>query len=327
MIKAIKAIVIFICVMAIAGGIGAIYLVTSFPKVGPASDITIEATPERLARGEYLANNVLSCVVCHSGRDWKVFAAPIIAGTKGAGGERFGKEMGLPGTFYAKNITPVGLGEWSDGEIVRAITSGVDRDDKALFPLMPYLAYNKMAQEDVYSVVAYLRTLKPVGSSSYPESSFDMPMNLIIRTIPQPYTSAPAPDPTDELAYGEYLTTVAACFDCHTMQKQGNPVEGFEYAGGFEFILPGGQRVRSTNITPDAETGIGAWNKVRFIAQFKSYDTPEGKRMPLVEGRFNSLMPWTQYAGMDEKDLGAIYAYLQTLKPVQNKVEKYPDKL
>ena len=88
-----------------------------------------------------------------------MYAGPIIEGTFGGGGEKFGKEAGFPGTLYSKNITPYALHNWTDGEIFRATTSGETKDGKALFPLMGYPAYGKMDREDVYSIIAYVRTL------------------------------------------------------------------------------------------------------------------------------------------------------------------------
>jgi hypothetical protein len=95
-----------------------------------------------------------------------------------------------------------------------------------------------------------------------------------------------------------------------------------EFAGGQEFKFPDGSIVRSTNITPDAETGIGGWDKEFFIKRFKLYAPPDARKIPAEKGK-NTVMPWTMYAEMTEGDLGAIYTYLRTTKPIKNKVEKY----
>lgn len=79
--------------------------------------------------------------------------------TLGAGGEKFDRTMNFPGEFYSKNITPFALKKWTDGGIYRAITSGVSKDGHPFFPVMPYPNYNQMATEDVYSLIAYLRSL------------------------------------------------------------------------------------------------------------------------------------------------------------------------
>ena len=184
LVKIVVAVLV-VFVLTIAGGL--IYLTAGFPKAGPPPDITVEPTPERLARGAYLANHVAVCVDCHSTRDWTLFAGPVVPGTEGQGGERFGEEMGFPGTFYAGNITPHAIGDWTDGELARAITSGVNRNGEALFPVMPYPAYKTMSREDLYAVVAYIRSLEPIAGD-VPARNLNFPMNLIVRTIPQPYS-------------------------------------------------------------------------------------------------------------------------------------------
>ncbi|MFN3403121.1 MAG: c-type cytochrome [Cytophagaceae bacterium] len=292
------------------------------PDVGPAPDVKAEMTDSRIERGKYLANHVMVCVDCHSSRDWDKFSGPLIPGTEGMGGEAFTAKFGFPGEFYAKNITPAGLANWTDGEILRAISSGVNKDGKALFPIMPHPFFGKLDQEDLLSVIAYIRTLKPI-ENEVPESRADFPMNFIINTIPAKHDFHPIPSKSDTLAYGEYLITAATCMDCHTKQKDGKYEEGMLYAGGFEFPLPYGGVVRSANITPDPETGIGGLSKENFIRKFKNYADSTGQNLPVKRGAYNSYMPWTMYAGMTEEDLAAIYTYLMTVKPVKNQVIKF----
>ena len=93
-------------------------------------------------------------------------------------------------------------------------------------------------------------------------------------------------------------------------------------AGGMEFHTPWGV-VKSANITSDPETGIGNWTKEKFISTFKKYSTENGKNIHVDSNSFNSVMPWTMFGGMTEDDLGAIYEYLKTVKPVRHLVVKY----
>ncbi len=131
------------------------------------------------------------------------------------------------------------------------------------------------------------------------------------------------PDKSDEVNYGKYLITMSDCIDCHTKKTDKcELIAGLEYAGGFEFSLLGGI-VRSVNITPDEETGIGKWGKDFFIKRFKLYADSSYENRPIYKGAFNSVMPWTEMAGMTEEDLGAIYTYLRTVAPVKNAVEKF----
>ena len=282
--------VVVLVVLAVLGGW--IYLTTAFPAAGEAPDISVESTPEAVARGAYLANHVTVCIDCHSTRDWAYYAGPIVAGSEGIGGERFGEEFGFPGTFYARNITPAGIGNWTDGEIARAITSGVRKDGSAFFPVMPYhLAYNRLAEDDLHALIAYVRTLKPI-EADWPASQLNFPVSIIVNTIPEPYHAQPAPDPSDELAYGEYLATIAACAECHTPMVKGEKIAGMDYAGGFEFPLPTGVMVRSANITPDLKTGIGGWDLNMFTQKFRTFATESVRRLPAGEGEPNTVMPW-----------------------------------
>jgi hypothetical protein len=95
------------------------------------------------------------------------------------------------------------------------------------------------------------------------------------------------------------------------------------FAGGREFLFPNGAVVRSSNITPDKETGLGTWTKESFIQRFKSYADSSYVIPTVGPDEFNTIMPWTMYAKMKEEDLAAIYAYLQTVKPIASTVTKF----
>jgi len=310
---------LLLAVVALAGGYS--YMLLAFPKVSDAPDLTIEITPERLERGEYLAMNVAMCIDCHSERDYGKFAAPLIPGTFGMGGEVFDENMGLPGSFHASNITPAGLKDWTDGELYRAITAGVSRDGRVLFPIMPYPNFAKMATEDIYSIIAYIRTLDPI-EHDVPKSKASFPMNLIMRTIPADASPATLPDPSDKLAWGAYLTNAASCGDCHTPMEKGEPLPGMEFAGGMTFAFNRGT-LRAVNITPDSETGIGAWTEDMFVQRFKAFVDSSYVDYDVPQGEFNTIMPWKMYALMTEHDLRSIYTYLKSLKPVKNPIERF----
>ncbi|MBX7095738.1 MAG: cytochrome c [Flavobacteriales bacterium] len=318
-LKVLKYIAIILVVL-ITGLI--CYVKFTLPNVGPPEDIKVEASPERIERGRYLANSVTVCMDCHSTRDWNKFSGPLVPGTLGKGGEEFSQKFGFPGKFFAKNITPKGIGDWTDGELLRAISSGVTKSGEAIFPVMPHAAYGKMDREDLYSIIAYIRTLDPI-ESEIPASEPDFPMNFIINTIPKKAEFSTRPAETDKLAYGKYLFTSAACGDCHTRQEKGTPVAGMELAGGFEFPMFTGGIVRSANITPDEETGIGKWTEDMFVARFKMYSDSTYVPHTIGKNEFNTVMPWTMYGHMKEQDLRAIFAYLQTVKPIKNEVVKF----
>ena len=185
--------------------------------------------------------------------------------------------------------------------------------------MMPYKSFKDMSDRDAGAVVAYLRTLQPIAGKHPSDISF--PVSRFINFAPQPLDGpVPEPDRTDSVKHGEYLVTIGGCRNCHTMHEKGEPVEGFDLAGGQEFKGEGMIDIRSANITPDKTTGIGGWTREAFIARFKAF---EGIEAPKVEWNQNTLMPWIDYAGMTEEDLGAIYDYLQTVPPVTHKVDAW----
>lgn len=316
----IVGVLVVVVLVAAAAGVG--YLYAAYPNVELA-EYRIEATPDRLARGKYLTDHVVGCTTCHTQRDWAKFSGPANVERLGAGGDAF--SLGPAGVVYAKNITPAAIGSWSDGELLRAVTSGVSRDGTPLFPLMPYPHFGAMDQEDVHAVLAYIRSLKAIENSNIPERELNFPLYLIVRTIPKPAKPQPRPPVSDKLAYGRYMLRSALCSDCHTpIDEQGTPLPGMDFAGGME-ILETGFRVRSANITPDADTGIGTWTEQQFVDKFKAFEHTPPVALSDVERRQNTPMPWTAYAGMTREDLAAIYAALREQKPIVNRVNKFPD--
>ncbi len=305
--------------VVLIGAIAMAYIQLALPSVDKAQEIQVEGTAEQVARGEYLAHHVMLCMDCHAERDFSLFAGPPKEGTMGAGGELFDESMGFPGRFVSANITPFGIGTWTDGELYRLITTGVKRDGEPIFPVMPYMNYGKMDPEDIKSVIAYLRTLEPV-QTDHPKSKADFPMNFILRTLPVNASPQTRPAEEDVIKYGEYLTTAAACGDCHTQFENG-AFTGPYLAGGREFKFPDGSILRSANLTKD-HTGIGKWSKEEFVQRFKSYDPSVYTSASLGQGDFQTIMPWIMYAGMKESDLEAIYEYLMSLDPVENEVMK-----
>lgn len=300
------------------------YIKIALPNTGEAEYVTIERTPERIERGKYLANNVAVCMDCHSTRNWNLYAGPMDPKGVGAGGEVFNQQMGFPGVFYAPNITPYALKDWTDGELLRAITTGVDKDGKALFPVMGYHRFGKMDKEDVYSMIAYIRTL-PSVEKNIPESAPDFPVNILINTMPAKADFQKRPAETDIVKYGAYMVNATGCVDCHSKMDKGAIVPETEFGGGMEFLQPGGI-IRSPNITFDEATGIGSWSEEAFTARFKMYTHADYKPAQMKKSDLNTPMPWNMYSGMKESDLKAIYAYLKSLKPIKNNVVRYEKK-
>lgn len=315
--KAIKYAFILLGIVAVLVLILLVWLTVFMPNVGPPPDISVSITESNVQRGRYLAHNVMLCMDCHATRDWNLFAGPPKPGTEGGGGDVFDQDLGFPGRFVAPNITPYALGDWTDGEIFRALTAGVNKEGKALFPLMPWHLYGQLSVEDIHAVIAYIRTLPPIEHDP-PPSKADFPMNLIINTMPEKPNLQPRPSRDNIVEYGRYMATASGCVDCHTRHEKGEFV-GELFTGGMDFRLPDGSVSRSANLTPH-ETGIGSWTGDQFVERFKAYADSVFTPHTVQPGEYQTIMPWTMYSGMKRHDLEAIYAYLRSLRPVENHV-------
>jgi hypothetical protein len=324
-----KALGVLVVLAILLAGAGLAYLALRKPAMRPPSPEKVEVTPARLARGEYVVLHVSDCLGCHSDFTSNQFGLPPKPGTEGQGGFPFDKKLGIPGVVQAQNITPdpeTGIGNWTDGEVIRAIREGVDRNGEALFPQMLYPYFRSMSDEDVRSVVAYLRSLKPIRHPIQ-KRRLDFPVNFLVKNDPKPVDGpVTMPDPaTDHLGYGKYLVTIAGCRECHTAHdNHGQVIPGRDFAGGWEMLGPWG-RVVTANITPDPDTYVGRATKDEFIGRIKSFESLTGERSPIAPKGRNTIMPWLSYSGMTKEDLGAIYDYLKTLPPIKNKVESFPD--
>lgn len=317
---------IALVLLVVCGGLG--YVLIVLPRSTPlAADLKIEATPARLERGRYLVEHVAACTDCHSKRDWSQFAGPVAVGAEASGGDVFGRTMGLPGDFPLRNLTPTHLREWSDAELLRAITEGVNRHGEAMFPMMNYKAYGQLPTEDVHAIIAYVRSLPAVPEPAMVTRNVDGWFTLLLRTFPAK-AEPKALDPTDRVAYGQRLATTAGCFHCHSkLDGSGAIVPGTTFGGGQVMGLENGGTVVTANLTPDAATGIGTWSEDQFVARFKMYAAATPELLTTMAKERQTIMPWRSYAGMTKDDLGAIYAFLRTVPPISNKVEPFRDSM
>ena len=301
-----------------------LYLLLRRPSSQPPSNIVVPMTPARIARGNYLFNTLLDCNGCHSERDFSRLGGPFDPAERGKGAAV--QLEGLPGKVFAPNITPdkeTGIGNWTDGEKIRAIREGISKDGHMLFPMMPYTGYRYLSDEDVQALVAYMNTLPPVRNT-VSRTSITFPTSVLIKGVPAPLTRPIPPVDTDggEI-YGEYLVSVAGCEDCHTQQKRGQPDPAMQFAGGRVFASPQGTVV-SANITPDKETGIGNWDFIRFRDRMRSFRTYRHADLPKAGPERYTLMPFEAYVDLMENDLEAIFLYLRSRRPITNAVVAHP---
>lgn len=275
-------------------------------RASAPSAVPIQAD-DPVAHGEYLFH-IAGCADCHSPVDENFI--PMFDQI-GAGGRPF--DLGGLGVVLGSNITQdeaTGIGAWTDEEIERAIRTGVAPDGHQSFPVMPYTAYNSMADSDMEALIAYMRTIPPIENPV--ERVQILPPEQLPQLPPSSAVAAPASEAT--AARGEYLVrSVMACTDCHTPLDPASGAADFSrfLAGGYPYEGPWGI-VYSANLTPDEATGLGTWSDDEIVRSIRT-----GVR---ADGRILLLMPWIEYARLSDEDAYAIAAYLRTLEPVENEV-------
>jgi mono/diheme cytochrome c family protein len=274
---------------------------------GIAATPAVAQTQKALvARGGYLMRAIVACDDCHTPKDDHYAPRANLAF---AGGEEFTSPVF---TAYSRNITPdvnTGIGTWTDDQILRAMRQGITREGDILGPPMPVMNFNTMADDDAKAIVAYLHTLKPIRHENIP-SVYKIPL----QAAPPPQVHS-APPRTDKVAYGSYIVnSLAHCFECHTPP---GPPQGHLGAGGFPFPVKPGVFVRSMNITPDKETGIGAWTDAQIRRAITRGIDKNGKQLV-------PIMPYGHFSNMTRQDVDDVIAYLRTIPAVHNVVPPNP---
>jgi mono/diheme cytochrome c family protein len=129
---------------------------------------------------------------------------------------------------------------------------------------------------------------------------------LWFASMPGAHAGGSDPQEFTEIERGRYLAVTSDCVSCHTVPG------GKPFAGGRPIETPFGNIV-APNITPDLETGIGAWSDEAFDAAVRKGVRPNGARL-------YPAMPYNAYTKMSRDDVRAIRTYLNTVDPVRNSV-------
>ncbi|HEX6186497.1 MAG TPA: c-type cytochrome [Pyrinomonadaceae bacterium] len=299
-------------VLAVAGAILSVgYTVRKDRAKAPATGVKFERTPARLERGRYIVESTAHCFQCHSDVDYSKPGAQPKPGKKGAGAVF--AEDGME-WLVAPNITPdveTGAGSWTDEQLARAIREGIGHDGRRLFPVMPYMNFRNMSDEDLASVITYIRSIEPVRNK-LPKTQIPEPAKAAVPPHEPIVTQVSGPVPYNQLARGQYMVTLGNCVTCHTpMTPQGQPMMKMAFAGGFHLKGSWGD-VYSANITPDP-TGISYYDEALFIRTMRTGHV--GAR------KLNYVMPTGYFKNMTDDDLKAIFAYLRTLRPVKHRLD------
>ncbi len=278
-----------------------------YPAIHASKDSAV------IARGKYLVYGPAHCADCHgpAGSEELVSKGQEVALS---GGNVFDIPVGK---FYVSNITPdkeTGIGNLADSQIARSLRYGVGYDGRAMLDFMPF---HNTSDDDLTAIISYIRTLEPV-KNKVPQHSYNLLGKIVKAFLIKPV----GPDgevpksvkPDSSVDYGKYLATyVANCRGCHTNRdlKTGAYAGPF-FAGGFamESLMDKNYVFHTPNITPDKKTGhMYDWTEETFLQRFR-----RGKVYP------QSPMPWGPFGRMSDMEIKAIYRYLQTLAPVENKI-------
>ena len=254
--------------------------------------VTIPTSAEAVARGEYLVRSVMGCEGCHgAGLMGNVFFDPELI----PDGPPFG-------TLYAPNLTTGagGVGTMPDAMWERALRHGIGVDGRTLL-IMPAHEYTHLTDEDFGALIAYIRTIPPVDNQTKPRELSFMAYLLggagqIGQTPYEQIDHAAAPiasmAPSTSAEYGEYLSHLSACRDCHGPDLSG--------------AVDPGTGEATPDLTTMGDASLGGWSVEEFLTALHTGATPEGDQ--LSEG-----MPWVVYGTMNDDDLTALFNYLRTL--------------
>ena len=166
------------------------------------------------------------------------------------------------------------------------------------------------------------------------------PMLLAALSLASLALAAPASTPS-QVKRGEYLVNFGGCHDCHTPKKMGpngpeidterllsghpeqmavtpapalaGPWLAATVATMTAWSGPWGISY-SANLTPDRETGLGAWTEQNFVDTMRT-GRHMGRGRPILPP-----MPWQMVKNLTDPDLKAVFAYLRTLPTVKNRV-------
>lgn len=312
--KIFKILGILVGLIALVIVAGAAYIsLSGIPTYEPnPPEMTVKGDSAMVAEGKRIAS--ILCYNCHMNQS----------------GLLEGKYMDdLPEQFgkaWAANITQhdkYGAGRYSDGEIAYFLRTGVKRDGSYAPPWMPKFPH--MSDYDVQSVIAYLRSDQPELKPSKKiqqvcEPSFLAKFLCYVAFKPLPYPEGPvtSPDPSDKVAFGEYVATAKFdCYGCHSpsfetqniMEPEKTP--GY-FSGGNGMPNLNGEIIYTRNLTPDKATGMGNWTEEQFIKAMKF-----GQR----DNKPSLRYPMPTFALVTDEEASAIWAYLQTIPSIEHDVD------
>ena len=253
-------------------------------------------------RGEYLTR-AADCAACHTAKGGEPFAG--------------GRAFVLPfGTLYSTNITPdveTGIGGYTDADFLNSIHKGIGRGGVKLYPAMPDASYTYMSDADALAIMAYLFSLKPLHAPA-PQNTLAFPFNQ--RSLMSIWSAMFNPDTRYEPNVerdavwnrGAYLAeAMGHCGECHTPRNLAFALNNRQkFAGAVQAGW------RAYNITPDRNSGMGAWSDADVLHYLSTghadgRGTASGPMGEVVDESLSHLKP---------SDLAAMVTYLRTVASV-----------
>ncbi len=312
--KFLKVAVILIGLLVIViGGFLAFVQIKGIPSYETTEPRNyVEPDSAKLAQGERLVG--MLCASCH-----------LNPGTQKLTGKQMTDAPAEFGEIHAPNITQdpdYGIGEYTDSELAYLLRTGIKRNGDYAPAYMVKLPH--ISDYDMESIIAFLksnhRMVAPAKVETIPSKPSILTKalcNLAWKPFPMPEEKIEVPDSSDRVALGRYLVVNLDCFPCHSPDFKKvdylNPENTLGYlSGGNSPLNLEGEVVKTANLTPHP-TGIGNWTEEEFIRTLKTGQRPNGEALRYP------MMPYTR---ITDKEASAIFAYLQSIPPVDNKVER-----
>jgi len=260
--------------LSVLGTVGTYKLFRSYNV--PVPRITVDGTPEQIARGEHLAD--VLCATCHS----------LDGEFPMTGGKNMSEDAGMPlGDLYAPNITPAGdIAEMSDAELFRLIRTGVNEEGRAT-TMTAVMGPRSLSDEDTLAVIAFLRQSSAVEEEKPPFKptvllAVFVGAGLIPLDVPSSIDVVSAPPKAATVEYGEYVAAYMDCRGCH-----GSNLDG---------VVPP-PYPPAPNIRPLLST----WTKDQFASNVQGH---------VSAPKPGDIMVWKYLARLDEVEFEALYLYL-----------------
>ncbi len=293
-------------------------------RIGSPSDISVVITPERVALGKKLAEGIMACGSCHTTGSFEgdpqqdMHLAGDLMITRNEG------RVAVP------NITPdkeTGIGNWTDGEIIRAFTKGLGRDNRVMLPLMPWANFGAvLTDEEAMALVAYLRTGPEPVNHTPDKTDLTMSTAILASTglfyniyAKEAFFNDYVPSSTTAEERGLRLAYLGACVDCHAHAPKLYPEFGEPLAGGTLYEALGEPPVMCANLTPDVKTGIGSftdeevYNAIKYGMRLRPLPNTEMVRWPMM----NRM---TYHTLLTDEEISDLTAFFRSQPAVENDI-------